>query len=563
MKQLKWKAPGDADRDLNVNHTHRIKTSYGSGLAASESVPSGSLILKLHSPNLLLVERESLSRVCSFCMRESQTMKRCSACKIPHYCGKACQNGHWREIHGRECALLKQLPDVPPTAVRALIVMLLRKNSESEGHEENGWKALESHVGKLQGDRKRWEEVLLQARAGIEFTKSRVERMEEAIMYLCVLSTNAFRITLPDNTPFGMCFSPTLALANHSCKPNAFIVSNSRSISLRALRPIKKNEQIFISYIDPTEDLPSRQSKLKERYFFTCKCDSCEKNGNPYEAFVTYQQEIGEETADKRMYMFHPQQYLAKSAQNMATILQQMPIVKQHQNHTWKASSLLEQSQKLSEANKRSRISTLIHAASLCDLLTSEKIYALAPYPEILHELYLAYVDAQAFVFALITLLHLFLGVDVFTYPQPHHPIRVVRLFTIAKLLKHIASLSPTELLQDISGDNMCPRGEALQGKEDIAKSVQSMDIINAFHAIMILVWEEAKKSHGDDSLFVAEVEQEIEEVEEVQKMRGPIGDSLKKWMEDVEDAEGSKQAGKCFAGLRALAGLSEKVFKS
>jgi hypothetical protein len=50
----------------------------------------------------------------------------------------------------------------------------------------------------------------------------------------------------------------------------------------------------------------------------------------------------------------------------MATILQQIPIVKQHQNHIRKASSLLEQSQKLSEANKRSRtplLSMLPHCA--------------------------------------------------------------------------------------------------------------------------------------------------------------------------------------------------------
>lgn len=197
---LKWEPMSDADREslstlsthrvLDKNNTHRISTSYGAGIAASSPLAPGSLILKLHMPNLLLVERDSLSKVCSFCMLESQTLKRCSSCKVPYYCKKACQIWHWQEIHSRECSLLKKLPDVPPTAVRALIVMLLRKKKELEGEEERDWKELESHVVELQRDRKRWEEILLQARAGVEFTKSAPERMEDAIRWLCVVCTS-------------------------------------------------------------------------------------------------------------------------------------------------------------------------------------------------------------------------------------------------------------------------------------------------------------------------------------------------------------------------------------
>lgn len=43
----------------------------------------------------------------------------------------------------------------------------------------------------------------------------------------------------------------------------------------RALRPIKKNEQIFISYFDPTTPYRIRNSVLDDHYCFQCRCRKC------------------------------------------------------------------------------------------------------------------------------------------------------------------------------------------------------------------------------------------------------------------------------------------------
>ncbi|KAH7354718.1 hypothetical protein BKA65DRAFT_394507 [Rhexocercosporidium sp. MPI-PUGE-AT-0058] len=516
--------PNSNQRTSEINNSHKISTPYGTGLAATSPLTPGSLILELRTPNLLLVENDSLQNVCSYCILERPSLKRCSECKIPYYCSTSCQNRHWKEVHGRECKILKTLPDVPPTAVRALIVMLLRKGNELEGDGEGDWKGLESHVGELKGDAKRWEEIFLQARAG--------------------LSTNAFRITLPDNSPVGLCFSPTLARANHSCTPNAFIVFDSRTVSLRALRPIKREEQIFISYIDPTDDLSSRQSKLKHRYFFTCKCARCEHDENAYEYFFSCRKE--EETGDecaKRMDVLYPQQELVKTAEHCQASLTHKSTLTS--TNLSKSISLLNQSH---STNHATRISHLLNAVNSLTPLTTNKIFALPPYPEILHEIYLAYIDAQAFVPALVTLLFLFINCDLFIYPQPYHPVRVVRLYTIAKLLKHVASLTSTELLHDISTD--------LRVKEEIAKTIQGMDLINSFHVVIILVWSEAKRSHGEESTFVREVEAEIREVEEVQRLRGPTGERLRRWMGDLDSAEGRREAERVCGGLRMLVGV-------
>lgn len=197
---------------IDVNNTRKINTAYGTGLAATSTLTPGSLVLKLHTPNLLLVEKDSLQNVCSYCILERPSLKRCSGCKVLYYCSTACQNRHWKDFHSRECKSLKKLPDVPPTAVRALIVMLLRNRNDLEGGEEGDWKGLESHVGELKGDVKKWEEIFLQARAGVEFTKAGAERIEEAIRWLCVVSNFFFRDIGSGNQWLG--FSDSMLMPN-------------------------------------------------------------------------------------------------------------------------------------------------------------------------------------------------------------------------------------------------------------------------------------------------------------------------------------------------------------
>jgi hypothetical protein len=103
------------------------------------------------------------------------------------------------------------------------------------------------------------------------------------------MATNAFRATLPDDTPIGLCYEPTLALANHSCTPNAYIMFNGRTISLITLSPIQKYEEIFISYVDFTQSRDLRRAELRQRYFFQCECEKCKDDLSPYEIFLRTQ----------------------------------------------------------------------------------------------------------------------------------------------------------------------------------------------------------------------------------------------------------------------------------
>lgn len=83
----------------------------------------------------------------------------------------------------------------------------------------------------------------------------------------------------PYYDPLGLVLHPLPALLNHSCDYNATVrfdrSGGGHCLSIRALRPIARNEQIVLSYIDATNPHHVRQKELQERYFFDCKCSKC------------------------------------------------------------------------------------------------------------------------------------------------------------------------------------------------------------------------------------------------------------------------------------------------
>lgn len=134
---------------------------------------------------------------------------------------------------------------------------------------------------------------------------SRVSSQLEYVAYAnssLQFTTNTFALTSAALDPIGVCVSPTLALANHSCVPNAVVVFPRTSASpsqkepgahLICIREIKEGEQvmnldavssgpdlisdsqIWVSYIDTTLPYTERQKILQETYNFTCKCPLC------------------------------------------------------------------------------------------------------------------------------------------------------------------------------------------------------------------------------------------------------------------------------------------------
>ncbi|XP_034935969.1 SET and MYND domain-containing protein 4-like [Chelonus insularis] len=73
----------------------------------------------------------------------------------------------------------------------------------------------------------------------------------------------------------------TVSLVNHSCYPNVIRHSYPRGkVVVRALRFIEKGTEILDCYGPHfiTDDFPTRQKYLQNKYHFTCVCDPCKFN---------------------------------------------------------------------------------------------------------------------------------------------------------------------------------------------------------------------------------------------------------------------------------------------
>ena len=75
-----------------------------------------------------------------------------------------------------------------------------------------------------------------------------IEGLAAANTGLIQIQTNAFDRSDPDTGAAGIFLDPVLAMANHSCIPNAFICFSGRNAILRAEDTIREGDEVEISY---------------------------------------------------------------------------------------------------------------------------------------------------------------------------------------------------------------------------------------------------------------------------------------------------------------------------
>ena len=68
------------------------------------------------------------------------------------------------------------------------------------------------------------------------------------------------------------------SVLNHSCQPNAATIYFGTTLVLKAIKPIKRGEEITICYVDLEMDRIERQKLLKNSFYFECQCIRCESN---------------------------------------------------------------------------------------------------------------------------------------------------------------------------------------------------------------------------------------------------------------------------------------------
>lgn len=74
-----------------------------------------------------------------------------------------------------------------------------------------------------------------------------------------------------------------LSMLNHSCAPNVFHPRMGKQQCCITIRPVKRGQQLFISYLSSNDmsTIEQRQQKLKTSWGFSCTCERCVPTREP------------------------------------------------------------------------------------------------------------------------------------------------------------------------------------------------------------------------------------------------------------------------------------------
>ncbi|KAK0473758.1 hypothetical protein IW261DRAFT_1503300 [Armillaria novae-zelandiae] len=269
-------------RELPLSTEIRTGESSGRGLWSKANLKAG---------------QEKLDGYCSACfgVAPPSGLKRCTQCRSVWYCDSTCQTRDW-SVHKHECTSLqrwsKAAPSddlsIPSDAIRCMGRILWKKQRKGL---DSVWTreldAMQSHRKNLLLSTSELHTHLahslvqyLGLSSPDELKQFEINSSGDLVDLISRFTTNTFTITDAALCPLGASVSPTVALINHSCDPNAVIVFPRASANPQAeeplmhvvvLRNIVPGEEIMTAYIDTTLPRSLRQESLKETYHFDCR----------------------------------------------------------------------------------------------------------------------------------------------------------------------------------------------------------------------------------------------------------------------------------------------------
>ncbi|KAF3482094.1 histone methyltransferase SmyD1b [Arthroderma uncinatum] len=371
----------DSEQFSTAAVPRRAPGDAGMGLFATSAINIGSDVCNLPATFSTVLDTERLQDTCSNCFSSTQftiadpdlDLKFCSGCHVVKYCHKGCQAENWSAIHKYECAIYKQLhPRVLPINSRAVLrIVKLRASKKEDARLDVGmFETLRSHMKEISGSNKeQYERIMLCAKAEKEYSKTDLD-LEVIAEYFAKDSASSL------------------------------VGFDEGNIIIKAVKKIKANEQVFISYIDNTNPFETRQRELAERYFFTCKCSKCLRGDKAREDL-----------------------FLTTSLTSV-----EMVVLKEAEKQ---ALELLASAKK---AEPRASVKQLKAAMRI---LHDTKMWPITrqPYVQIRSELIASLIDIESFWSALRHSAVRHLNIDPVVYPQKWHPLRNLHTYTLAKLV--------------------------------------------------------------------------------------------------------------------------------
>ncbi|CAL8312838.1 unnamed protein product [Lota lota] len=273
----------------------------GRGLRVTKPFKVGDLIFSCPAYSFVLSVKERGS-YCEYCFNRKEGLARCGKCKKACYCNATCQKADW-SMHKLECSsMVAYGPNwCPSETVRLVARILATMKTQKERNASEKLMLIgemQTHVEDVDNARREMNEADI---AGLHrfFSKHLDFPDHSALLALfSQVACNGFTVEDEELSHMGTAVYPDVALINHSCQPSVIVTFKGTTAEVRAVTPMKRMDEVLISYIDilyPTDD---RNSRLRDSYYFTCDCQECRtqskdkaklkvrKRSDPYEPEV-------------------------------------------------------------------------------------------------------------------------------------------------------------------------------------------------------------------------------------------------------------------------------------
>ncbi|XP_061668053.1 N-lysine methyltransferase SMYD2-B-like [Syngnathoides biaculeatus] len=250
----------------------------GRGLRVSRSFRVGELLFSCPAYCHVLSAAHRGQR-CDFCLDRKESLARCGKCKKAFYCGVKCQKGDW-EAHKLECSAMVAFGDNwRPSESSRLVARILAKKKT-----QNGRCASEKilPVGEMQShladmDDEKRDATQADAAGLHRFYSKHLDfpDSKELLSLFSQVACNGFTIEDEELSHLGTAVYPDVALINHSCVPNVIVTFDGTRAQVRAVNHVEAGDEVLISYIDPLYPTDDRNGRLRDAYYFCCRCREC------------------------------------------------------------------------------------------------------------------------------------------------------------------------------------------------------------------------------------------------------------------------------------------------